>query len=242
MTDSAANIREHWENQASEYTMRRQWSDADERILTLLSEIAGTRLLEIGIGPGVMASAVQRKGLSWQYQGLDFSRKFLSLANQNLTKSIPLALGSAEFLPYQSESFDLVLEMDTIHHFPRALIPRTVKEIVRVLKHDGRFISLEDWALRLDDERSRLIYELQSRRFTVVNDWEYHPSESEWITIFQTAGLVVESVENPQRFLDIAQYDRLPSIEAAMELARLRHICGAQIPKVSMSLFVSRKP
>jgi len=234
-------MREHWEAQADSYYTKRGWSAADARVVELLGQHQHERWLEVGIGPGIVGAAAKRRWPAMRYYGLDLARNFLHLSRARLGRDLPLIQAAAEWLPLKTASFDGVLEMDTIHHLPRQLIPRTVAEISRIIKPGGRLISVEDWATIPDDERARLAYSLQAKRHSVAEGWEYHPSEPEWTVMFTAAGLHVESIEHPWRPLDLALFASLPHMAARAELRRLKGIWGDDLPTTTMSLFICRK-
>lgn len=100
--------------------------------------LPGKRVLEIGFGPGHLLVEMNRNG--FQAIGLDESPQMIRQARRNLGRSnLPanLSRGYAQFLPFPSRAFDGVVST-----FPSEYIadPRTLSEVRRVLKNDGRFI------------------------------------------------------------------------------------------------------
>lgn len=96
------------------------------------------RVLEIGFGPGHLLVEMNQGG--FQAVGLDESPQMIRQARRNLARGkLPanLSRGYAQFLPFASDSFDSVVST-----FPSEYIadPRTLAEVRRVLKEDGRFI------------------------------------------------------------------------------------------------------
>lgn len=103
-----------------------------------LPHLHGKRVLEIGFGPGHLLVEMNQSG--FQAVGLDESPQMIRQAKRNLARSqLPATLsrGYAQFLPFASDSFDSVVST-----FPSEYIadPRTLAEVRRVLKEDGRFI------------------------------------------------------------------------------------------------------
>ncbi|MCX6066918.1 MAG: class I SAM-dependent methyltransferase, partial [Chloroflexi bacterium] len=112
-----------------------RWKDW---ILTALPHIRGTRILEIGFGPGHLQVELNRQG--FQALGLDESREMASRARKNLFRNgFPSALtrGYAQSLPFAANSIDSVVAT-----FPSEYIieRRTLAEIHRILKPGGRLI------------------------------------------------------------------------------------------------------
>ncbi|MHB8611318.1 MAG: class I SAM-dependent methyltransferase [Candidatus Dormibacteraceae bacterium] len=71
----------------------------------------GADVLEVGAGPGYLAIEMARLR-RFQVTGLDISRSFVEIANQNARQAavkIDFRLGDAANMPFDSESFDLVV-------------------------------------------------------------------------------------------------------------------------------------
>ena len=92
------------------------------------------RVLEAGCGTGYLATLLERR-YSWRmfpvdlgWQGLQFGR---SLGLDRLTQA------DIAHLPFRSGSFDAVVSMDVIVHFPRGEEHRAMSELVRVLAPQG---------------------------------------------------------------------------------------------------------
>ena len=103
-----------------------------------LPHLHGKRVLEIGFGPGHLLVEMNQSG--FQAVGVDESPQMIRQAKRNLARSqLPATLsrGYAQFLPFASDSFDSVVST-----FPSEYVadPRTLAEVRRVLKEDGRFI------------------------------------------------------------------------------------------------------
>jgi ubiquinone/menaquinone biosynthesis C-methylase UbiE len=103
-----------------------------------LPHLRGKRVLEIGFGPGHLLVEMNRSG--FQAAGLDESPQMIRQAKRNLSwnnLSVALSRGYAQFLPFASDSFDSVVST-----FPSEYIadPRTLAEVRRVLKEEGRFV------------------------------------------------------------------------------------------------------
>ncbi|GAB4492193.1 MAG: hypothetical protein Fur0016_26360 [Anaerolineales bacterium] len=112
-----------------------RWRDWGRAALPCLH---GKRVLEIGFGPGHLLVEMNRRG--FQAVGLDESPQMIRQARHNLARgkwAINLSRGYAQWLPFASNSFDSVVAT-----FPSEYIadPRTLAEVRRVLKNDGRFV------------------------------------------------------------------------------------------------------
>jgi SAM-dependent methyltransferase len=97
----------------------------------------GDRLLDVGCGTGVLArAAVERVGTSGAVVGVDNNTAMLTVARQ-IAPHITWQEGSAEKLPFDDASFDVVASQFGLMFFDRraALI-----EMMRVLKPGGRLV------------------------------------------------------------------------------------------------------
>lgn len=121
-------------------------------VLSVLPFIQGTRILEIGHGPGHLQRALLERSLL--AVGLDESPQMGHLARHNLKRflrsktdqnrrpgytQINLTRGISQTLPFPRESFDTIVST-----FPSEYIfdPKTLTEAQRVLTLGGRFIIL----------------------------------------------------------------------------------------------------
>jgi ubiquinone/menaquinone biosynthesis C-methylase UbiE len=103
--------------------------------------IEGTRVLELGHGPGHLQRILLSRGLL--AVGLDESRQMGRLAKRRLAGSgytkFNLSRGLAQSLPFPAETFDTIIST-----FPSNYIfdPDTLLEARRTLKSGGRFFVL----------------------------------------------------------------------------------------------------
>ena len=122
-------------------------------VLSVLPFIQGTRILEIGHGPGHLQHALLDRNLL--AFGIDESSQMGRLAKSKLARSLRtrikgsnhqnvytqanLTRGISQYLPFASESFDTLVST-----FPSEYIfdSRTLAETQRVLVTNGRFIIL----------------------------------------------------------------------------------------------------
>lgn len=115
-----------------------RWNDW---VREVLPHIHGTRVLEVGHGPGHLQRSLLDLGLA--PVGLDESAQMGRLAKARLLKSgyakINLARGVTQSLPFPSGHFDTILST-----FPSEYIfdPQTLSEVWRVLDNGGRLVVL----------------------------------------------------------------------------------------------------
>ncbi|SDF10892.1 class I SAM-dependent methyltransferase [Epilithonimonas hungarica] len=105
------------------------------RMFDLLSCKSNYEVLDIGCGTGNYTIELFNKGL--KISGLEPSELMLNVAKEKNQK-INWFLGSAELLPFESESFDAVITTLSIHHWQN--LEKGFSEIFRVLKRAGIFL------------------------------------------------------------------------------------------------------
>ncbi len=111
-----------------------RWKDW---VYGILPFIEGTRVLELGHGPGHLQRILLDRGLV--AVAIDESAPMGTLAKRRLGSSQKLARALAQKIPFASESFDSIVST-----FPSEYIfdTQTLSEAHRVLRNSGRFIVL----------------------------------------------------------------------------------------------------
>ena len=108
---------------------------------TVIPHIRGTRLLELGHGPGHLQRILRDRGLT--AFGLDESSQMSRLARRRLLQSgyahPNLTRGLGQALPFAAESFDSVVATFPAPYIAEA---QTLSEARRVLRNGGRLIVL----------------------------------------------------------------------------------------------------
>jgi SAM-dependent methyltransferase len=102
------------------------------------AELAGRNVLEVSCGHGGGASYLMRTFRPRNYTGLDLNRSGIAFcAERHRLPGLTFVLGDAEHLPFASESFDAVINVEASHCYPS--FPRFLAEVTRVLRPGGRF-------------------------------------------------------------------------------------------------------
>ena len=112
----------------------------NEWVRSILPYVQGSRVLELGHGPGILQLALHEHG--FQVFGLDESCQMSRQAARRLRKKgmdVNLSRGHAQSLPFTQSAFQCVAIT-----FPSEYIfePRTLTEIQRVLLPGGRLVIL----------------------------------------------------------------------------------------------------
>jgi SAM-dependent methyltransferase len=116
---------------------------------------AGTSVLDIACGPGVVAvQALARGALA---RGLDFSPAMLAIA---IDRGIAVDEGDAEALPYVDASFEAVVSNFGVHHVPRPAV--ALAEAHRVLRPGGH-VAFSFWAEHAENVAWKLVFDAVAR-------------------------------------------------------------------------------
>jgi ubiquinone/menaquinone biosynthesis C-methylase UbiE len=100
---------------------------------------AGMRVLDIATGPGYVAARAAERGA--ETVGIDFSPEMLELAGR-LHPELEFREGDANALPFEDESFDVVVANFLMPHLSD--LPGAVREAARVTRAGGR-VGLTTW-------------------------------------------------------------------------------------------------
>jgi ubiquinone/menaquinone biosynthesis C-methylase UbiE len=97
--------------------------------------------LDLGCGTGQLLSRISKSGIS--LAGIDIAPEMIAISRQKLGEKADLRVGDVEKLPWENESFDVVLSTLSFHHYPDPM--SVLKEATRVLKTGGRLIIGDVW-------------------------------------------------------------------------------------------------
>lgn len=119
--------------------------------------------LELGCGAGKLVSLLHQKGVSMI--GSDISKTAVDHA-RTLYPEIDFRAHSAEDLPYDDKTFDLVMSFDVLEHLTD--VDQHLAEVLRVLKDNGYYLC------QTPNKFSNVIFETLKTRSM---EWKkYHPS------------------------------------------------------------------
>ena len=101
-----------------------------------------TDLLDCGCGTGPMISLLYEKDPTKNYTGIDITPKMIEVAKAKGLKGVKWIVGDCENLPFDDDSFDVIICSNSFHHYPNP--QRFFDSAKRVLKPGGRLI-LQDY-------------------------------------------------------------------------------------------------
>jgi len=107
----------------------------------LMNNLTFNKCLDVGCASGYMISEIAKDFPKKEFWGIDAYDKAIGYAKKRY-KNIQFKIAFAEKLPFQEDSFDLVICYETIEH---VLNPKqTLKEMERILSNDGTVLLAMD--------------------------------------------------------------------------------------------------
>jgi ubiquinone/menaquinone biosynthesis C-methylase UbiE len=198
-------------------------------VLELARDLAGRRVLDVGTGDGTYACAAAERGA--RVVAVDPSVDMLDAASRRAREralAIELREGSVQRLPFEDESFDVVVAVTVLCFVENPRL--AVHEIVRVLAPGGRLVLGElhrasSWAAW-----RRIKGWFGSTAWTGVHFW----TKRELVALVEHAGLLVEQVRGAVHYPPVGF--------AAKATRRLDPMLGrAQVPGAAFIAVAARK-
>lgn len=100
-------------------------------------------ILDVGCGSGGLVIKIKSIHPNSKVIGVDPDPKILNIARKKVIRNnldIELLNAWAEKLPFESQSFDVVISSLTFHHLPTQVKKQAMREIYRVMRRNGRFL------------------------------------------------------------------------------------------------------
>lgn len=142
MSDIKATVQDQFSKVAENYrTSKVHASGADlERMAAIVQRCQAATVLDVGCGAGHVSMAVAPWGK--QVVAYDLTAQMLEqvqrLAHERQLSNIVTCQGDVEQLPFDNQSFEIVLSRYSAHHWPNP--QRALHECLRVLKPGGLFL------------------------------------------------------------------------------------------------------
>jgi ubiquinone/menaquinone biosynthesis C-methylase UbiE len=157
-----------------------------DRLRAMASQLHSKRALDLGCGAGHVSFALAQGG-AHRVTAYDPSMEMLEVvaqvaATRGFERLIDTCAGAAEELPFESNTFDLVVTRYSAHHW--ASVSRALAECARVVAPGGRMVVIDVIAPEtpLFDTSLQVIEFL--RDASHVRDYR----ASEWRSMFRVAG------------------------------------------------------
>lgn len=95
------------------------------------------KLLDVGCGTGNVLMRLAKNN-NMDLYGLDISEKMIDIAKKNLKSRVELKIGDSECMPWENNTFDVIVCNASFHHYPNP--EKTLLEMKRILKFSGTLI------------------------------------------------------------------------------------------------------
>lgn len=145
----------------------RFWTDVVKDFYDHYKMYDGFKILDVGCGKGFMIYDFLQLNSNLNIRGLEISEYAKKNAKEEVADLIDL--GNAKELPYDDNSFDLIISINTIHNLNENDLRTSLKEFCRVSK--SSFITVDAW--RNDEEKKRMLkWNLTALTYMHVDEWK----------------------------------------------------------------------
>ncbi|MCB4808942.1 methyltransferase domain-containing protein [Tamlana sp. 62-3] len=155
------NIVEQFSKQANSYTAITSHSDALEKLISITSASKNDHVLDIACGSGIVSCEFAK--YSNYVTGIDMTQGMIDEAKKLQTKlnleNITWQIGDVEHLPYDDNSFSIVVSRFGFHHFLNPL--KVLSEMKRVCKPNGIIMVVD---VSLPDSKIEKYNEMEKNR------------------------------------------------------------------------------
>lgn len=153
-----------------------RWLPVAKKLIKHYNLAPDSRILEIGCAKGFLLHDIQKLLPKSTVRGIDISEYARENAYGTMKEKIDL--GNAHRLPYEDDSFDLVIAINTIHNLPLKQCIEAIREIERVSR-SAKYISVDAW--KNDVEKQRILdWALTARTCMHAQAWQEAFEETEY--------------------------------------------------------------
>ena len=135
----------------------------------------GSKILDIGCGKGFMLFDFMKLNPNFVLEGIDISDYAITNAVPEVKKF--LKIGNAKSLPYEDNSFDLVISINTTHNLEINQCKKALSEMERVSRKD-KYLIVDAYSNEIEKDR---IFAWNLTAKTIL-------STNEWISLFEEVG------------------------------------------------------
>jgi acetolactate synthase-1/2/3 large subunit len=155
---------------------KKYWYRVAEDIISHYELKPGDRVLEIGCAKGFLLYDMLQILPGLKIKGIDISEYAVNDALLDVQKDI--LVGDAASLPFEDNSFDLVISINTLSELSLEACKKAMQEINRVSKNNRSFITLNSWRNKREREQ------LMKWNLTALSNF----SIPQWVSIMLEVG------------------------------------------------------
>jgi ubiquinone/menaquinone biosynthesis C-methylase UbiE len=137
-------------------------------------------ILDLGCGKGNLLEKLKK--YNSRLYGADISPEMIKYARERLGNYAELNVADSESLPWEDNSFDIIVCTLSFHHYPNP--GKSLNEMKRVLRKNGHIIIAEAWLPPLFRDIANLF---MNNRLNKTGDVRVY-SKYEWLNMLRSAG------------------------------------------------------
>jgi len=146
----------------------RFWTETVKRIRDHYGLAANASVLDVGCGKGFMMYDFKLLMPDLDIQGIDISEYAIEHVKPEMKAYVQVA--DAKELPFENNSYDLVIAINTLHNLPLDECKQAFHEIMRVMRKNG-FVMNDAW--RNDNEKQAMLnWNLTALTYMHVDNWK----------------------------------------------------------------------
>jgi protein-L-isoaspartate(D-aspartate) O-methyltransferase len=146
-----------------------RWRAVAEAMAAHYGLQSGDRILDVGCGKAYLLYDFTQVVPGIEVRGLDISEYAIENAKEEVRPH--LQTGHANHLPFEDQSFDLVISINTLHNLHCYDLERALREVQRVGRQ-RRYVCVESY--RNEEEKMKLLYwQLTCEGFYTPAEWEW---------------------------------------------------------------------
>jgi len=151
-----------------------RWRTVADAMVRYYDLKPGMRVLDVGSGKGFLLHDLMEACPGLEVVGVDISTYAINHTMDSVRDRVQVC--NATKLPFENDSFDLVISINTLHNLFMGELWAALREIERVGK-SKKYLCVE--AYRNEREKVNLMYwQLTCRIFATPEDWEFIFSET----------------------------------------------------------------
>jgi len=143
------------------------WSPVVPTLIKYFSLSSNTSLLDVGCAKGFMLNDIAKAIEGISLKGIDISEYAIANSIEGMRQNLVVA--NAKDLPFDNNSFDVVISINTVHNLEKDELAQALQEIERVSK-DKSFITVD--AYKSEAEKQRMYaWNLTAKTIMSVDEW-----------------------------------------------------------------------
>jgi len=155
--------------------MSRFWQPVIPTFIKHFNLNENSKVLDVGCAKGFMLFDMKEAIPNITIEGIDISSYAIENAKEEIKQF--LRVGNAKELPYEDNSFDVVISINTIHNLEKKECAKALQEIQRVSREKS-FITVDAYR---NEEEKEAMYAWNLTAKTIM-------SVDEWIAFFEEVG------------------------------------------------------